>query len=100
MATVITTIDERELDHRICEAGFHLFYGKRVRLKPGLFRASGITPKQMMKQLLEHLHCQELEWIQCEYGIKCEYIKPRQWRVMITRKPEDGSYVVQATCKG
>jgi hypothetical protein len=98
MATVITTIDERELDYRIDQAAFALFEGKRVRLQAGLFRASGLTPKQLMHQLLNGLRCQELEWLQSEYGVTCGWIKPREWRVMITRKPEDLSFVVQATC--
>jgi len=100
MASVIATISEQELDYRIDQAAFALFEGKRVKLRAGLFRASGITPKQLMDQLLQALYCQELEMIQSEYGVACEYIEPRQWRVMITRKPEDYSFVVQATCIG
>jgi hypothetical protein len=100
MATVITTISEQELDYRIDQAAFALFEGKRVKLQAGLFRASGLTPKQLMNQLLNSLRCQELEWIQSEYGVECEHIKPRQWRVMITRKPEDYTFIIQATCIG
>lgn len=94
--SVIPTIDEQALAYRIDRAAFALFDGKRVRLQPGLFRASGLTPKELIERLLDNLRCQELEWIQCEYGVACEHIKPRQWRVMITRKP-DLSFVVQAT---
>ena len=98
MATVITTISEQELDYRIDQAAFALFEGKRVKLQAGVFRASGMTPKELMDQLLRALYCEEIEWIQSEYGVECEHIKPRQWRVMITRKPKDHSFVVQATC--
>lgn len=97
MSTVIPTIDEQALEYRIDQAAFALFDGKRVRLQAGLFRASGLTPKQLIGRLLDNLRCQELEWIQCEYGVACEYVKPREWRVFITRKSD--RFVVQATCK-
>lgn len=97
MSTVIPTIDEQALEYRIDQAAFALFDGKRVRLQAGLFRASGLTPKQLIGRLLDNLRCQELEWIQCEYGVACEHIKPREWRVFITRKSD--RFVVQATCK-
>jgi hypothetical protein len=92
------TISELELDYRIEQASFALFEGKKVSMKAGLFRASGTTPKYLMQTLLNHLHCQELETIQSEYGVECDYIKPRQWRVFITRKPEDLSFVIEAKC--
>ena len=95
-----TTISELELDYRIEQASFALFEGKKVSMKAGLFRASGTTPKYLMQMLLNHLRCQELEMIQSEYGVECEYIKPREWRVMITRKPSDYTFVIQATCIG
>jgi hypothetical protein len=94
-----TTISERELDYRIEEASYALFAGKKVNMKAGVFRASGTTPKHLMQTLLNHLRCHELEMIQSEYGVKCDYIKPREWRVMITRKP-DHTFVIQATCIG
>ena len=99
MTSVITTVNEEELEYRIEQASFALFDGKRVSLKAGLFRASGITPKYLMGELLKYLHCQELEWIQSEYGVECEHIKPRQWRVMITRKP-DYTFVIKACAIG
>lgn len=99
MATVVNTISEEELDFRVEQASFALYDGKRVSLAPGFFRASGITPKQLMNMLLSHLHCQELEWIQYEYGIECSTVMPRQWRVYIDRKPENLSFVVRAVAK-
>jgi hypothetical protein len=95
-----TTISELELDYRIEQASFALFEGKKVSMKAGLFRASGTTPKYLMQMLLNYLRCQELEMIQSEYGVECDYIKPREWRVMITRKPGDYTFVIQATCIG
>jgi hypothetical protein len=94
------TISELELDYRIEQASFALFEGKKVSMKAGVFRASGTTPKYFMQTLLNYLRCQELEMIQSEYGVECDYIKPREWRVMITRKPSDYTFVIQATCIG
>ena len=94
------TISELELDYRIEQASFALFEGKKVSMKAGVFRASGTTPKYFMQTLLNYLRCQELEMIQSEYGVECDHIKPREWRVMITRKPGDYTFVIQATCIG
>lgn len=90
------TISGFELDYRIDQAAFALFEGKKVSLKAGLFRASGITPQQLMSSILDSLRCQELEMIQSDHGVECTHIKPRQWRVMITRRP-DHSFLLQAT---
>lgn len=99
-STMTATISELELDYRIEQASFALFEGKKVSMKAGVFRASGTTPKYFMQTLLNYLRCQELEMIQSEYGVECDYIKPREWRVMITRKPSDYTFVIQATCIG
>ena len=90
-----TTISELELDYRIDQASFALFQGKKVSMKPGIFRASGMTPQQLMSAILDSLRCQELEMIQSDWGVHCTHIKPRQWRVMITRRP-DRTFLLQA----
>lgn len=87
MATV-TTINEQEFAYRVDQATFALFDGKRVTLQAGVFRASGTTPQQLMEQVLQGLHCLEVE---CGSG--------RLWRVFITRKV-DYSFVLEARCFG
>lgn len=98
MSNVIATINEQELDFRVEQASFVLYEGKRVRLAPGFFRAAQIEPKHLMQMLLNHLRCQELEWIQYEYGVECEHVKPRTWFVYIDRN-SDGSFSITAKCK-
>ena len=104
MATVISTISAEEVDYRCECAVAALADGKRVTLAPGFFRAAAITPKQLMETLLRFLYIHELEVAQEElysnsYDTSCEgCVNTRQWRVMITRKPEDLSFVVQAAC--
>ena len=91
------TISDQELDYRIDQAGLALFDGKVVRLQPGIFKAAGLTPRELIEQLLSSLRCQELEWLQSEYGVTCGYVKPREWRVYITRKSGEQTFVVKAT---
>jgi hypothetical protein len=103
MATVISTISAEELNYRCENAAAALANGKVVTLAPGFFRAAGISPKQLMETLLRFLYIHELEVAQAEmysdsYDTSSEgCVNIRQWRVMITRKPEL-SFVVQATC--
>lgn len=92
-----TTISDQELDYRIDQAAIALFDGKNVRFQPGIFKAAGLTPRELIKQLLNSLRCQELEWLQGEYGVTCDYVKPRQWRVYITRKSGEQTFVIKAT---
>jgi hypothetical protein len=103
MPTVITTISEQELDYRCECAVAALADGKRVTLAPGFFRAAAITPKELMETLLKFLYIHELEVAQAEMYMDSYYrgddcINIRQWRVFITRKPSDLSFVVTATC--
>ena len=103
MATVITTISEAEVDYRCECAAAALADGKVVTLAPGFFRAAGISPKELMETLLRFLYIHELEVAQAEMYMDSYYrgddcINIRQWRVFITRKPEDLSFVVKANC--
>jgi hypothetical protein len=104
MATVISTISAEELDYRIEMSAYNLIEGKKLWLAPGFFRAAGISPKELMDKMLRQLYQEELEVAQAEmysdsYDTSSEgCVNIRQWRVMITRKPEDLSFVVQATC--
>ena len=101
MATVISTISAEELDYRIEMSAYNLIEGKKLWLAPGFFRAAGITPKEFMDKMLQQLYQEKLELAQAElYANSYDqgYVNIRQWRVMITRKPEDFSFVVQATC--
>ena len=89
MATVIRTIDERQLDQRLFQASLALYDGKRVTLAPGFFRAAGITPKDLMEMLLEYLHRQEVD--------SCPVV-PRQWHVYIDRR-QDHTFVINASAR-
>lgn len=90
------TISNQELDYRVNQAALALFDGKVVRLQPGIFKAACLTPRELIEQLLSGLRCQELEWLQAEYGVTCGYVKPREWRVYITRKSGEQTFVVKA----
>jgi hypothetical protein len=102
MTTVITTISAYELDYRCECAVAALADGKKVRLAPGFFRASGCSPKELMDKLLSYLYIHELELAQEEmyassYDTSYEgSVNIHQWRVFITRKPEDLSFVIEA----
>jgi hypothetical protein len=101
MATVITTISAYELDYRCECAVAALALGKKVRLAPGFFRASGRSPKELMDKLLSYLYIYELEIAQEEMysnSYDTGSVNIRQWRVFITRKPEDLSFVIEAKC--
>ena len=102
MTTVVTTISVEEVDYRCECAVAALVNGKKVRLAPGFFRASGISPKELMEKLLDYLYMYELELAQAELFMEAydrgDCIDIRQWRVFITRKPEDLSFVIQAKC--
>ncbi len=102
MATVIATISAEELDYRYECAAAALADGKVVTLAPGFFRAAGISPKELMETLLRFLYIHELEVAQAEMFMdsfdRGDCVEIRQWRVFITRKPEDLSFVVKANC--
>ncbi len=102
MATVIATISAEELDYRCECAAAALADGKVVTLAPGFFRAAGISPKELMETLLRFLYIHELEVAQAEMFMdsfdRGDCVEIRQWRVFITRKPEDLSFVVKANC--
>ena len=104
MATVIATISAYEVDYRCECAVAALANGKKVTLAPGFFKAADISPKRLMDKLLSYLYIYELELAQQElyansYDTSSEgSVDIRQWRVFITRKPEDLSFVVEAKC--
>ena len=103
MTTVVATISDYELDYRCEDAIAALANGKKVSLAPGFFRASGISPKELMEKLLSYLYMYELEVAQAEMFMEAydrgeDAIEIRQWRVFITRKPEDLSFVIEAKC--
>jgi hypothetical protein len=102
MATVIPTISAYELDYRCECAVAALADGKKVRLAPGFFRAADISPKRLMDKLLSYLYIHELEVAQAEMFMdsfdRGDCVEIHQWRVFITRKPEDLSFVVEAKC--
>jgi hypothetical protein len=103
MTTVVATISDYELDYRCECAVAALANGKKVSLAPGFFRASGISPKELMEKLLSYLYMYELEVAQAEMFMEAydrgeDAIEIRQWRVFITRKPEDLSFVIEAKC--
>ena len=100
MTTVVTTISAYELDYRCECAAAALAAGKKVKLAPGFFRASGRSPKELMDKLLSYLYIHELELAQAEMFMEAydRGVEIHQWRVFITRKPEDLSFVIQATC--
>jgi len=102
MTTVVTTISAYEVDYRCECAVAALADGKKVTLAPGFFRAAGISPKELMEKLLSYLYIYELELAQAEMFMEAydrgDCVEIRQWRVFITRKPEDLSFVVEAKC--
>ena len=102
MATVIATISAYELDYRCECAVAALANGKKVRLEPGFFRAANRSPKELMDKLLSYLYIYELEVAQAEMFMdsydRGDCVNIRQWRVFITRKPEDLSFVIEAKC--
>ena len=104
MATVITTISAYEVDYRCECAVAALANGKKVTLAPGFFKAADISPKRLMDKLLSYLYIYELELAQQElyansYDTSGEgSVDIRQWRVFITRRPKDLSFVIEATC--
>ncbi len=102
MATVIATISAYEVDYRCECAVAALANGKKVTLAPGFFRAAGISPKRLMDKLLSYLYIYELELAQAEMFMEAydrgDCVEIRQWRVFITRKPEDHSFVIEAKC--
>ncbi len=102
MATVVTTISAYEVDYRCECAVAALADGKKVTLAPGFFRAAGISPKELMDKLLSYLYIHELELAQAEMFMEAydrgDCVEIHQWRVFITRKPEDLSFVVEAKC--
>ena len=104
MATVIATISAYEVDYRCECAVAALANGKKVTLAPGFFKAADISPKRLMDKLLSYLYIYELELAQQElyansYDTSSEgSVDIRQWRVFITRKPEDHSFVIEARC--
>jgi len=100
MTTVVTTISAYEVDYRCECAVAALADGKKVTLAPGFFRAAGISPKRLMDKLLSYLYIHELELAQAEMFMEAydrgDCVEIHQWRVFITRKPEDLSFVIQA----
>lgn len=102
MTTVVTTISAYELDYRCECAVAALANGKKVTLAPGFFRAAGISPKELMEKLLSYLYIYELELAQAEMFMEAydrgDCVEIHQWRVFITRKPEDHSFVIEAKC--
>lgn len=102
MATVVKTISAYELDYRCECAVAALADGKRVTLAPGFFRAAGISPKELMDKLLSYLYIHELELAQAEMFSESynrgDCVTINQWRVFITRRPKDLSFVVEAKC--
>jgi hypothetical protein len=104
MATFIATISAYEVDYRCECAVAALANGKKVTLAPGFFKAADISPKRLMDKLLSYLYIYELELAQQElyansYDTSSEgSVDIRQWRVFITRRPKDLSFVIEATC--
>jgi hypothetical protein len=87
MSTVITTINDRDMTFRLCDAAFALRAGKKVVMKPGVLRASGWTASRVIKFILEELE-------ECERYTDNDVI----WKVWITRRPVDHALVIEATC--
>jgi hypothetical protein len=94
------TISISEMSERISQASLALFDGKKVKLAPGVFRASGMTPVELMKEVKASLVCQETEEHLSKFGIKASEVKQREWKVNVTRRAEDKSFVLSAVCIG
>ena len=93
MATVVQTISNAEMITRLGNAALMLRYHKKVVMKPGVLRASGWKPSDVIKFLLDELYAMESV---VDEGFGDEVI----WKVCITRRPEDHAFVIQATCIG
>ncbi len=92
MATVVQTISNAEMITRLGHAAGMLRYHKKVVMKPGVLRASGWTPSDVIKFLLEELNLMESV---VDEGFGDEVI----WKVWITRRPEDHCFVIEASSR-
>ena len=77
MATVVQTISNAEMITRLGHAAGMLRYHKKVVMKPGVLRASGWKPSDVIKFLLDEVI----------------------WKVWITRRPEDHCFVIEASSR-
>ena len=87
MATVMPTISNVEMTSRLVDAAFALRAGKKVVMKPGILRASGWSPSEVIKFLLEELDA-------CDVYMDNLVL----WKVWITRRPEDKCFVIEGNC--
>ena len=78
--TPIPTISAEEMVERCLLAAFALHAGRRVTLQPGVFRASGWAPEQVLRRVLGSLNL----------DLRFE----GTWTAWITRR-SDGSFVLQ-----
>jgi hypothetical protein len=92
MATVISTISNSEMIERLVNAAGMLRYGRNVVMKPGVLRASGWTPKQVIKFLLKEMNEQEAY---VDEGFGDEVII----KVWMEQRPKDGCFVLKASLR-
>ena len=84
----MTTISTDEMISRLVDAAFALRAGKKVVMKSGVLRASGLSASQVIKFLLQELY-------ECEHYMDNDVM----WKVWITRRPEDHALVIEGSCR-
>lgn len=92
MATVISTISNSEMIERLTFAAGMLRYGKKVVMQPGVLRASGWTPKQVIKFLLKEMNEQEA-YVDDGFG---DEVIIKAW---MEKRPNDGCFVLKASLR-
>ena len=80
---VVYTVSSEEMVQRSYQAALMLLEGKRVVLLPGVFRASGWSPKDVLEHVLYHLR---------------DWYPEETWCAYLTRRP-DGAFVLQGRAK-
>ena len=81
--TQVYTVTDSDMAVRCHYAAGTLLEGKKVVLPPGIFRASGWSPKDVLELVLFHLR----QWYPEETWVAC-----------ISRRP-DGAFVLQGRMK-
>ena len=79
----VYTVSDADMAVRCQHAAGTLLEGKRVILAPGIFRASGWKPKDVLEHVLFHLR---------------DWYPEETWVATLVRRP-DGAFVLQGRMK-
>ena len=81
--TQVYTVSNEQMVQRCIVAAAALSDGQRVVLPPGIFRASGWSPKDVLEHVLFHLR---------------DWYPEETWVATLVRRP-DGAFVLQGRAK-